>query len=58
MNYQSRSLYVHRPNKDGSHDSICTRCYATVASVSDEGELTSHERAHVCVPDWPYRTLR
>lgn len=56
MNHQSRSFYVHRANKDGSYDSICVVCYATVASVRDEAELIAHEHTHVCIPYWPYRT--
>jgi hypothetical protein len=56
MKYQSSSPYVHRPNRDGSYDSICTACYATVASVRDEAELTSHEHSHECLPDWAYQT--
>jgi len=55
MNHHSGQSYVHRPNKDGSYDSICTRCYATVASVRNEAELIMHEGNHTCIPDWPYR---
>jgi hypothetical protein len=46
--------YAHRPNKDGSYDSICAACFATVATVRDECELAQHERTHVCNPFWPY----
>jgi hypothetical protein len=55
MNTQSCSFYVHRSNEDGSYDSICVVCYATVASARDETELNSHEHTHVCIPNWPYR---
>jgi hypothetical protein len=44
--------YAHRPNKDGSYDSICSACFATVATVRDEGELARHEHVHVCNPFW------
>jgi len=44
--------YPHRENKDGSYDSICTACFATIASVRNETELARHERAHVCDQDW------
>jgi hypothetical protein len=54
MNHQSCPSYAHRPNRDGSYDSICTACFATVASVHDEAELTRHEQSHVCNPFWPY----
>jgi hypothetical protein len=40
----------HRHNKDGSFDSICTRCYATVATVAEELELVSYESKHICDP--------
>jgi hypothetical protein len=40
--------FPHRHNSDGSHDSICTVCLATVAQVMNETELARHEFAHVC----------
>jgi hypothetical protein len=54
MNHQTSPRYAHRPNNDGSYDSICTACFATVASVSDEAELMRHEQSHVCNPYWAY----
>jgi hypothetical protein len=45
-----RPSFPHQHNADGSHDSICTLCLATVATVQNEWELTSHESAHVCEP--------
>jgi hypothetical protein len=42
--------FHHRPNRDGTHDSICSACYMTVASTPEELELVSHERAHICDP--------
>jgi hypothetical protein len=36
--------FVHRLNRDGSHDSICPACPATVATTQDEAELRTHER--------------
>ncbi len=55
MNHLSGQSYVHRPNKDGSYDSICTRCFATVASARNEAELTMLESTHTCIPDWHYQ---
>ena len=55
MSNQSGRSYGHRRNNDGSYDSICTKCFATVASTRSEAELTSHERTHTCIPDWPYQ---
>jgi hypothetical protein len=48
--------FPHRHNSNGSHDSICTLCLATVATVQYEWELTRHESAHVCDPANVYRT--
>jgi hypothetical protein len=41
------TLYPHRRNADGSYDSICTTCFATVARSPAEVGLTEGERAHV-----------
>jgi hypothetical protein len=40
--------FPHRHNANGSHDSICTLCLATVATVPNEWELSGHESSHVC----------
>jgi hypothetical protein len=42
--------FAHRRNRYGSHDSICTKCYATAASAGSEELLSSSESAHVCDP--------
>jgi hypothetical protein len=42
--------FPHRHNADGSHDSICTACFATVAKVRNEDDLTNFESAHLCEP--------
>jgi hypothetical protein len=42
--------FPHRHNRDGSYDSICLKCYATVASFRDEAELAAPERDHSCEP--------
>jgi hypothetical protein len=47
--------FPHRHNADGTHDSICTACLATVATVQDERELDRLESAHVCEPVNLYR---
>jgi hypothetical protein len=44
------SHFPHRHNSDGSHDSICAKCFLTVASVKDEAELIQFEHDHVCDP--------
>jgi hypothetical protein len=43
-----RMFYPHRQNPDGSIDSICLRCFATVATAMDVSELHSYDKAHVC----------
>ena len=50
------SEFPHRHNKDGSYDSICTTCLATVASVEKESQLAPLEATHVCDPVNLYRT--
>jgi len=49
------SSFAHRINANGTHDSICRGCFATVASVRDEAELAQHEGDHVCDPLLRYR---
>jgi hypothetical protein len=40
----------HRRNRDGSYDSICLSCFATIASGKSEAELWKDDRAHTCKP--------
>ena len=51
MTHAEDVAYAHRHNRDGSIDSICKTCFATVAQVQDEVTLTQHERTHCC-PSW------
>jgi len=51
MTHAGNDAYAHRHNRDGSIDSICKTCFATVAQVQDEVILTRHERTHCC-PAW------
>ena len=41
-------FYPHRRNRDGSFDSICLNCFATVATAYTEPELLEYDRRHVC----------
>jgi len=50
-----RPNFPHRHNTDGSYDSICTVCYATVASVRKECELAVAESIHRCDPATLYQ---
>ena len=41
-------FYPHRRNRDGSFDSICLICLATVAAGKSELDLVELEKVHVC----------
>jgi hypothetical protein len=43
-------LFAHRHNPDGSWDTICSLCVATVAREKIEADLAAHELAHTCDP--------
>ena len=54
--------FPHRRNRDGTYDSICRRCVATVATAANEADLLEHEMKHKCLAAWlpealtpPYR---
>ena len=42
--------FAHRYNEDGTHESICMDCLATITTVGSETELYQHESVHVCDP--------
>jgi len=44
------SPFLRRPNSDGTIDSICTCCFQTIATCSDEGILATVETIHLCTP--------
>jgi|HubBroStandDraft_1064217.scaffolds.fasta_scaffold2404279_1 hypothetical protein len=48
MAQDPRPVFPHRHNPDGTIDSICTRCFATVATEARESDLKKAEDAHVC----------
>lgn len=43
-------LFTHRPNSDGTTDSICNKCFVTIATALGERELSRAEKLHVCDP--------
>ena len=43
--------FPHRQNPDGSFDSICPKCFRTVATRQNEADLAQAERDHVCEDD-------
>ena len=42
-----RDGFVHRPH-DGLYDSICRRCFRTIAVAAVESDLAEYEERHVC----------
>jgi hypothetical protein len=42
------TLYPHRLNNDGTFDSICPKCFLTIAKSPAEIGLTEGETAHIC----------
>lgn len=45
-----RPKFVRRANRNGTTDSICCKCFITVATARKECELEAPERTHVCDP--------
>jgi hypothetical protein len=43
-------FYPHRHNRDGSFDSICLNCFATLATAKTEAELLEFDKSHICQP--------
>jgi len=44
------TAFAHRRNHDSSFDSICTKCFNTIASADSELKLIPHEEQHSCDP--------
>jgi hypothetical protein len=49
MSPLKRSFLRHE-NANGTIDSVCKSCFATVATATKETELEESERTHVCDP--------
>jgi hypothetical protein len=43
--------FYHRLNSDGTVDTICARCFITIAHKEREDDLEPWERAHDCDPE-------
>jgi hypothetical protein len=43
-------FFPHRHNRDGSFDSICTKCFVTIASAQTDAELAVYDKKHICDP--------
>lgn len=46
--YFSAAAFAHRHNSDGTWDSICTKCFLTIATERLENLLLVHEPHHDC----------
>ena len=44
------SGFIHRRKSDGAVDSICLRCFRTIASNNHETALAAAEARHECEP--------
>ena len=42
--------FPHRINSDGTIDSICDQCFATVGISASDSDLKQLEAAHICEP--------
>lgn len=43
-----QSKFMHRPKQNDEFASICTRCFTSVGSSSNEADLDDVEKKHVC----------
>jgi hypothetical protein len=50
---QPTPFYPIRQSSNGAFDSICLRCFATIANAKDVAALRTHDKNHVCDPDSP-----
>lgn len=53
-------FFPHRLNQDGSYDSICLQCLATVANAKTSQELDAYDIDHRCRESysWGKKLLR
>jgi hypothetical protein len=49
--------FTRRRNGDSSIDSICTKCFATIASAGSAEELVAYEEKHICDPYWAFSEM-
>ena len=50
MSNKFGNSFHHRHNRNGTHDSICSCCYMTVATATGESDVHPFEDAHICDP--------
>ena len=46
--------FARRRNPNATIDSICRRCYATVATAQTDAELDIADQSHICDLYWMY----
>ena len=49
--FETQRKFMRRPPQNEECSSICTRCFATVASCRHEKDLDELEKKHVCDKD-------
>jgi hypothetical protein len=49
--------FFHRTNADCTIDSICSRCFMTIATGNSHDDLIGAEAAHDCTPACPAEAL-
>ena len=42
--------FCHRPNRDGTVDSICLKCFLTVSRGQSDAVRMKREESHACNP--------
>ena len=57
MRLLSRVAFYHKLNEDNTWDSICMKCFLTVATVAKEDDLDDVERRHDCEELTAFETL-
>ena len=53
MSNVAANKFAHRPNVDGTFDSICRVCFRTIVKSEKEERLASCESVHECLPMTP-----
>jgi len=43
------AMFSHRHNSDRTYDSICHKCFRTIATETAEADLRHHELQHNCI---------
>jgi hypothetical protein len=49
--------FAKRLNVNSSIDSICTKCFLTIATAGSKEELAAQEEKHVCDPNGEFNSM-